>query len=152
MKRADKRKELVDHYLDFYSLALSMLGNEDDACDAVQDALVRTLVRPLVNDPVSYCFQSVRHAAIDIMRRRLKTVELKENDGQTDPERELLYAHVGEAFRRLPKRLRQAVELHDLDGYTFNEVAAVLRVSKTTARRMVDEAHGILKKKIEPEL
>lgn len=152
MKGADKRQQLVDHYLDFYSLALSMLHDEDDACDAVQEALVRTLVRPLVNNPVSYCYQSVRHIAIDIMRRRLRTTDLGETDGAVDPEQEMLHEHVGEAFKSLPRKIRQAVELHDIDGYTFNEVAAVLRVSKTTARRLVDEGHQKMKKKIEPEL
>lgn len=45
MKTARKRHILEEHYLDFYSRAVDILNDEDDAKDAVQEAVVKTLVR-----------------------------------------------------------------------------------------------------------
>ena len=39
------RQELVDHYLDFFSVAMAIVQNEDDARDVVQEALTRPLTR-----------------------------------------------------------------------------------------------------------
>ena len=38
MKRDEKQHILVEHYLDFYSRAMAILDDEDDAKDAVQEA------------------------------------------------------------------------------------------------------------------
>ena len=51
MKREAKRHVLVDHYLEFYNRAVAILNDEDDAKDAVQDALVKTLLAIGVRDP-----------------------------------------------------------------------------------------------------
>lgn len=152
MNRADKRQLLADHYLDFYSLAMAMLHDEDDACDAVQEALVTTLTRPVTSDPVHYCFQTLRHEAVNIMRRRMKIRELQEGDSVEDPERNELLNYVSEVYKRLPKVMRTMVQLYDIDGYTYSEVARIMRSSKTTVRRTIEKAHEIMRTKIEPEL
>ncbi len=152
MNRAEKRQLLTDHYLDFYTLAMAMLHDNDDACDAVQEALVSTLTRPIDTNPVNYCMQTVRHEAVNIMRRRIRLAELKETDNVEDPEHQLLLEHVGAAYKSLPKKMRMMVELYDIDGYTLVEVAKAMRCSKTTVRRTIEEAHKIMRTKIEPEL
>ncbi len=152
MNRAEKRQLLADHYLDFYSLAMAMLHDKDDACDAVQEALVSTLTRPISTDPVGYCMQTVRHEAVNIMRRRLKVAGLKETDSVEDPDHQLLLKHVETVYKSLPKKMRTIVELYDIDGYTYVEVAKIMRSSKTTVRRIINEAHEIMRTKIEQEL
>lgn len=152
MNGAAKRQLLADHYLDFYTLAMAMLHDEDDACDAVQEALVSTLTRPIDTNPLNYCLQTVRHEAVNIMRRRIQLSELKESDIVEDPDRKELLEYVGSVHRSLPKKMRMMVELHDIDGYTLVEVAKVMRCSKTTVRRTLEEAHKIMRTKIEPEL
>ena len=69
-----------------------------------------------------------------------------------DPEREELLAYVGTVYEKLPKRMRTMVQLYDIDGYTFVEVAKIMRSSKTTVRRIIEKAHEIMRIKIEPEL
>ena len=50
MRESDQQR-LVEHYLDFYRMAYSLLHDPKDAEDVVQEALTRTLVRPLVREP-----------------------------------------------------------------------------------------------------
>ena len=78
MNRAETRQQLVDHYLDYYALAKSMLNDDDDARDAVQEALARTMAMPLLQKPVAYCFQTVRRVAVDTMRYRMRTRSIEE--------------------------------------------------------------------------
>ena len=51
MNRAEIRQQLVDHYLDYYALAVAMLEDDDDARDTVQEALARTLAKAEHNTP-----------------------------------------------------------------------------------------------------
>lgn len=149
MNRAEKRQLLVDHYVDFYALALSMLHNTDDAQDAVQEALVNTMTRPLVDDVVAYGYKAVRHAAIDIMRHRLRVTALDGYDPSVDPEQEALYRSLLRAHDALPEGLQKLVELHDISGYTYHELAMLTGLSPMTIRRRIAQAHNLMKQTIE---
>ncbi|MBR6049116.1 MAG: RNA polymerase sigma factor [Bacteroidales bacterium] len=149
MDRAEKRQLLVDHYVDFYALALAMLHNTDDAQDAVQEAVVNTLTRPFVNDVKRYCFQAVRHAAIDIMRHRVRVTTLEHYDPSVDPEQEELYRRIRHAHEALPEAQKTLVELHDIGGYTYDELATLTGMSKMTVRRRIEKAHQTMKENIE---
>ena len=69
---------MVDHYLDYYALAKAMLDDDDDARDAVQEALARTMAMPLLKKPVEYCYQTVRRVAVDMLRYRMRTRSIEE--------------------------------------------------------------------------
>ena len=151
MERAEeKRQQLVDHYLDFYALAISMLRNEDDAKDAVQEALVRTLVKRHVDNPVSYCFQTVRHVAIDTIRHRLRhqplgSLDLPDDETPSDAD---LIERVLTLHNELPQVLQTLVVLHDQKGYTYDDLAALTGMSKMTVRRRLKEAHLTIKDRL----
>ena len=78
MNRAKKKQELIEHYLDFYNVALSMLRNEDDAKDVVQEALVRTLVKVGLRNPAGYCMVAVKHLSVDRLRHRQQLTRIDE--------------------------------------------------------------------------
>ena len=152
MKRAEKRQALVDHYIDFYSLALAMLRDEQDAQDAVQEGIVKTLVKLHVDNVVVYCRQAVRNAAIDIMRRRQKIRKLDGIDIAAETEHEELLRRVSDAKEDLPETSRALIELHDEEGYSFAKLAALTGLSVSSVRRRIDEAHIILRNKIKREI
>ena len=152
MKRAEKRQALVDHYIDFYSLALAMLRDEQDAQDAVQEGIVKTLVKLHVDNVVVYCRMAVRNAAIDIMRRRQRLKKLDNIDIATDPEHDELLRRVSDAKESLPEATKILVELHDEEGYSVAKLAALTGQSVSTIRRRLDEAHIDLRNKIKREL
>ena len=61
MKRAEKRQLLVDHYLDYYSVAMAILKDDDDAREAVQEGLVKTMMQRHVKDVNGYCVSVVKN-------------------------------------------------------------------------------------------
>ena len=151
-KVARRQKLLVDHYLDFYAVASAMLLDDDDARDAVQEAVVRTLSQPFVHDPVAYCHQTLRHVAIDIIRHNMKTVVAHGEEPSFDPERENFYLKLREAYEELPDDSRALMNMHDIEGYTYDELASMLSVSKSTIRRLVKKAHNTMKNKLKDEI
>ena len=152
MKRAEKRQALVDHYIDFYSLAMAMLRDEQDAQDAVQEGIVKTLVKLHVDNAVAYCRQAVRNAAIDIMRHRKRIKNLDGIDIAADTEHDELLRRVSDAKEDLPETTRALIELHDEEGYSFAKLAALTGLSVSSVRRYIEEAHIELKNKIKREI
>lgn len=155
MNRAETRQQLVDHYLEFYTLAFAMLHNEEDAKDAVQEALVRTMVKHHVDQPVHYCFQTVRHVAIDMLRHRRRVMPLEGMDVadsvSDNADDWVLLQKVMRLRNELPRILRTLVVLHDQKGYTYDNIAALTGMSKMSVRRRLREAHETMKERIKKD-
>lgn len=154
MEREKIRQQLVDHYLDFYTLAYSMLSNDDDARDAVQEALARTMSKPWLGDPMNYCYQTLRRAAIDTLRHRYRmapfTADIADEiaDEEADNEYATLLEHAAHLRDKLPQATRALVVLHDERGLGYHELATLTGMSVMTIRRRLNEAHILLRHKL----
>lgn len=152
--------ELVRRYLDRgYAVALSILGNEQDAEDAVQTAFLRGLERIdqlRAGSPFGPWFYSVlRSTALNLRRRE----SLRSHDeipasaaGGPDPARDLSRTLTREkllaALEALPEQQRSAVMLYDLEGYSHQEVADVLGVAVGTSRAHVHHGRRALRERL----
>lgn len=152
MKNAEKRRLLEAHYLDFFSLAMAILRNVQDASDAVQDAMVQVLTTRDIDDVKSYTFKTVRNAAFAIMRYRKSIVPLGNDRPDYGAVHEERLRSVGQLRDELPETMRALVELHDEEGYSMAELAALTGLSPSSVGRKIEEAHKILKKRIEEEI
>ena len=139
MKSARKRHILEEHYLDFYSRAVSILDDEDDAKDAVQEAVVKTLVSIGVRDMVAYCFRATEHECINILRRRLRLMKLDEDIMESPSDRERL-RELRECRDLLLPMERRVFELRRDHGYTNVETAGRTGVSVATVKRLLASA------------
>lgn len=72
------RERFLPLYPRLFAVANAMLGDADDAADAVQDAMVKiwngSVPLDAVSSPVGYAMQLLKTSAIDIIRRRRFTV------------------------------------------------------------------------------
>lgn len=139
MKSARKRHILEEHYLDFYSRAVSILDDEDDAKDAVQEAVVKTLVSIGVRDMVAYCFRATEHECINILRRRQRLMKLDEDIMESPSDRERL-RELHECRDLLLPMERRVFELRRDHGYTNVETAGRTGVSVATVKRLLASA------------
>ena len=155
MNQRQKRQILVDRYLDFYGMALAILRDTDDAKDAVQEALVKTLAKRHVADPAAYCSRAVRNECITTLRRRSRTglasciemlgLSLADTPPDMLPERAM---QLTDELSEVDKAL---VNLHDIEGMTYDELALLTGSSATQIRRIVAGAHQYLKKRLMEE-
>lgn len=146
MKRAQKQHILEEHYLDFYSQAVAILDDEDDAKDAVQDAVVKTLVRIGVQNPVAYCRRATQNECFNILRRRRKIIKLDELMTLTSYNEDRIVQIVNESKEKLEPLERLLIEFHHEDNYTIPQLASIIGVSPTTIKRLLAGANQKMKK------
>jgi RNA polymerase sigma-70 factor (ECF subfamily) len=143
-------QELALKYLDsLYSYGRLLTRDDTEAEDLLQETLLRgfrhrAALDPALN-PKAWLFKIMRNAHIDRLRARAARrteVGLVNGDspepagpealqpGLLDPEEILLrrvaIAQVRGAIRQLPPVLREAVELRDIEGLSYREIAAVI--------------------------
>ncbi len=152
MDDAVQFQELALKYLDsLYNYGRLLTRDDTEAEDLLQETFLRgfrhrAALDPALN-PKAWLFRIMRNAHIDRCRGRSarpSEVALSNGDGSEpggveaaelhpglfDPEEILLrrvaIAEVREAIRQLPPILREAVELRDIEGLSYREIAAVI--------------------------
>ncbi|MEH3034070.1 MAG: sigma-70 family RNA polymerase sigma factor [Aeromicrobium erythreum] len=157
--------EIVDRYgPDMFRFARRMVGDEHDARDVVQEALVsawrnigsfeaRSTLR-------TWLYRLVNRRAVDLQRRRRPTpiddVSLQGvlDRALDDPERDAidgeLVRALEAALEELPPSQRAAWLLREIEGLSYDEVAASLGVSPDSARGHLARARKNLAERMSP--
>ncbi|MCL7937348.1 MAG: RNA polymerase sigma factor [marine benthic group bacterium] len=154
---------LVERYMDTgFAAALSVLGNPQDAEDAVQNAFIRALERIDQLKPGSpfgpWFFRVLRSTALNLRRREiLRTHEEipASASARSNPAREwekgLTRQTVLSALSELPEMQRLAVTLYDLEGYSHKEIAGILDIAVGTSRAHVHHGRKSLRLRLGSE-
>ena len=150
MDHSDRLEELVDrHETALFRAALAILGDVQEAEDAVQDTFLRYLEkRPELRDgghEKAWLLKVTANRCKSILRtrRRRPTVELLDIYPVPEEEgsRELM-----EAILALPANQRSAVHLHYYEGYTSEEIGAILGQRPGTVRSHLSRARDTLRR------
>jgi RNA polymerase sigma-70 factor (ECF subfamily) len=162
----DRYAELVDRYQDgALNVAFSMLGNEEDAKDASQEAFVsayRALRRFRGGAKFStWLYRIVVNECKDVYKRRARQPVAVATVGEPDPDSNgVLFVDVEDptasprdqlanrelgrrisaAIGELPMKQRTAFLLHHVHGLPLEEVAAVMRCRLGTVKSHIFRA------------
>ena len=151
------RDELLQLGGGAHALAIQLLGNAEDARDAVHDAFAAVLGRPGAYDakrgPLRPWFlRLVRNRCIDMLRARRPTgvEDTQTSDAAPGPE---AIAETTErdaalhaALQSLPTEQRQIVVLRDYLDLSYSEIAGVLEVPAGTVMSRLHRARVALGK------
>jgi len=160
MKIDDMRHELVNLGNGAHALAIQILGNPDDAADAVHDALATALGKPLAYDrhkgPLKPWFlRVVRNRCFDLLRRRrVSDVPVEElPDENPTPEQALQIAQRDQglkiALASISADQREIVVLRDYLDLPYAEIAEVLGIAKGTVMSRLHRSRLALKEALE---
>ena len=150
---------VLPHLEAAYRLARWHTRNAHDAEDVVQEASLRALRYFETfggGNARAWFLRIVRNACADWRGRRLRAAadefDEQEHSGAlpgSDPEAFLLDADVAalvaQAMRRLPDRLRQVLELRELQGLSYRELADVMQVPTGTVMSRLSRARQALR-------
>lgn len=145
-----------------HALATQILGNRDDAADAVHDAFAQVLARPQAWDrqrgPLQPWFlRVVRNRCIDLLRRRrpagAAVEELVAPGNPPDAVLELQQRDdvLQQALLGLTPEQRQIVVLRDYLDLGYAEIAAVLDIAPGTVMSRLHRARLALRHRLESE-
>lgn len=132
------------------AIAFRIVASEADADDVVQEAWIRFAAADLnrVRNIPAWLTTVVSRLCLDVLRRRRERLreapELPGDNGHEPEEVALLADELSAAFVILLEELtppqRVALVLHDAFGTPFDEIAHVLRVTESSARKMASRA------------
>jgi RNA polymerase sigma-70 factor (ECF subfamily) len=151
--------ELLGRLLDEQGPALALYAAQfcDAPDDCVQEALVELARQPRVpENAIAWLYRVVKHRALNAARgarrrrdREARVAELRLLAGDaTAFDRFDLEAAAG-ALQQLDADEREAVVMRIWGGLTFEQIAAALEVSKTTAQRVYRQALSQLRERLE---
>lgn len=157
MKIDDMRHELIQMGSGAHALAIQILGNTDDAADAVHDALEKALRAPETYNsgkgPIKPWFlRIVRNRCIDLIRRRRPTDDQVEElaDSAIGPEEAVELADrdrvLKQALASLESDQRQIIVLRDYMDLSYAEIANVLEIAPGTVMSRLHRARLTLGK------
>jgi len=170
--------EIVLRYKDkVYNYVYRMVRNATDAEDLTQETFVRAYLslhsfqsRASLN---TWLFRIATNLCIDHCRRAKRTQGLVTSlspdneeeeeglqrdipDATFDPQRLLLNKELGEklekALQELPEKLRMVVLLYDVEGLSYEEIAAIAGCPLGTVKSRLFNARAVLRRKLEPYL
>ena len=151
MKITEIKYELVDLSGGAHALAFQLLGNSDDAADAVHDAFATVLGKPTGYDrdkgPLKPWFlRVVRNRCLDLLRQRRPNDESVDTliDENATPEEATEIDQRDQALKRalagISSDQRQILILRDYLDLSYAEIAKVLGVASGTVMSRLHRA------------
>src|SRR5438552_12092738 len=166
--------ELVRRYQDrLYTVIAGMIAAREDALDLTQETFLKayTALGRFRHDAGFYTwlYQIAVHLCIDHNRKRKRYQEPLPLDGSllrdlgaepqdmsptNDPERSTINVHlraaIHAALQRLSEPFRTAVVLHDIEGLSQEEIAAIMQCPLGTAKSRIQRGRGQLRDLLRP--
>lgn len=145
----------VDEYAGvLYRAARSMLQNEEDCRDALQEAVAKAWAsrRSLRNDAYfrTWLMRIVINECRNVQRHQMRVIPSEAVAAQADQRQSREEANdILAMVDALPEKQRVATVLHYVEGLPVAEVADVLRVPQSTVRGRLFEARKALKLELE---
>jgi RNA polymerase sigma-70 factor (ECF subfamily) len=140
-----------------YNVAYRLTGNDDDAYDLVQEALLRVRKGLETYQPGSmegWLSRIVTNVFLDeVRRKRRRPIEVMPEDPErllptapgADEVTDGLSDDVQAALRRLPEDFRTAVVLCDVVGLSYEEIADAISVPVGTVRSRIHRGRRLLR-------
>ncbi|RJP18522.1 MAG: sigma-70 family RNA polymerase sigma factor [Candidatus Abyssobacteria bacterium SURF_5] len=169
-------QELVEKYQRrMYSVAYGILGNREDALDAVQEAFIKAyrslpefkgqstfytwLYRITVNAAIDLARKAQRHEEVEF-REEIEVVEEKGDypvaAQSENPSERLMRKELGELIEKaialLPVEQRTAVVLREIEGLSYREIAGIMKCSEGTVMSRLHYGRKKLQELLEPHL
>lgn len=137
------------YHQDLYRFCLAMVGNPEDAQDALQNTMIKIL-RALPGEERKielkpWLYRIARNESVETLRKRRDSAELEPHQAiaagvsETAETRERLRTLLAD-LEQLPERQRAALVMRELSGLDFDQIAAAFGSSAAVARQTLYEA------------
>ena len=137
-----------------YHTAKSLLCNDADCADAIQEAIVKAFTKrdSLKNDTFAktWLIRILMNECYSIMRKEKKMVTL-ETISETKSYEPADYSDLYQAVSKLPASLQLAVTLYYVEGFSIREIAAIEDTTESSIKNRLYRARIQLKTLLKDE-
>ncbi len=148
-----------------FRFALNIVRDEDLAKDVVQESMIKAWEKRnelnLVHNLEAWCMQVTKNKALDKLRsKHVKRTDLFEVELDTRKERDTPYvvmerndvlARIKGLIANLPERQREVMQLRDIEGFTYKEIAETLEIDINLVKTNLFRARRKLKESLTKE-
>lgn len=137
-----------------FKIAYSVLGNEADAGDAVQEVMTKIWsidgVLSDINNPQAYASRILHTTAVDMLRKRrydslADPVEIQLPDISSDPEAADSAEFIRSAIDSLPPGQQEVMRLSAYSGLPTDEIALATGFTQDNVRQLLSRARKRLR-------
>jgi len=148
-----------------FRFAFNIVRDEDLAKDIVQESMIKAWEKRnelhLIHNLEAWCMQVTKNKALDKLRsKHLKKTDLFEVELDTRKERDNPYvvmerndvlARIKGLIAELPQRQREVMQLRDIEGFSYKEVADTLEIDINLVKTNLFRARRKLKESLTKE-
>ncbi len=145
-----------------YRFALNIVKDEEHAKDVVQECLIKVWVNrsdvEQIQNLEAWCMQITRNKALDKLRsKHVKKTDLFEVEFGTRKERDTpfvvtergdLMDRITGLIEALPDRQREVMQLRDIEGFAYKEIADALNIGINLVKTNLFRARRKLKESL----
>ena len=139
-----------------YHIAKTLLSNDADCADAIQETIVKafTKLHTLREDSYAktWLVKILLNECYSFLRREKRVVLLEDYQSVETAEEPEDYSDLYEAVRRLPADIRVCIVLYYLEGYSVKETAKVLGVTESAVKNRLARARAKMRRDLEQAL
>ncbi len=159
MKEIDFRHDLLPLKNQLFRLALRIMLDTAEAEDIVEDTLIRVWTKRHewgeIESLEALCHRICRNLALDRKEKKeSQKLSLDENpietaDPSLPPDELLEYneklRQVNELFNALPEKIRTVLQLRDIEGKSYQEIAEIMGLTEGNVKVMLHRARQTLR-------
>ncbi|HED31764.1 MAG TPA: sigma-70 family RNA polymerase sigma factor [Prosthecochloris aestuarii] len=169
-KQLEFQKEAIEHINSLYNYALHLTMNADDAHDLVQETYLKAykffdsfekrtnckawLFKILKNNYINKFRKNAREPGkvdYDLIKDFYHSIK----DAQSDTEdlnagyfKSLMHDEVYQALQALPEEFREVIQLCDIEGFTYEEIANMVESPIGTVRSRLYRGRKLLRSRL----
>jgi len=162
MKKIDFRTDVLPLKNELYRLALRITLNPAEAEDVVQETMIRVWNRREQWDEIesieAFCLTICRHLALDRQKSAANQVatldeshDTRDNSYSANPEEQAVQRDRIQLVRRLidqlPEKQRSCMQLRDIEGKSYKEIADVLEITEQQVKVNIFRARQTIRQK-----
>ncbi len=136
-----------------FRVCLIMLGNENDAEDAVQETFLKYLEKsPEFNDgehEKAWLIKVAGNKCKDIIRQRIKSVQLSVDSVNESYETKV--DSLSEILMKIPEKFRIVLTLYYIEEYKVNEIAVLIGRTPSAVKMRLKKGRAIFEEQYRKE-
>jgi RNA polymerase sigma-70 factor (ECF subfamily) len=170
-KQREFQQEAVIHINALYNYALHLTLNPDDAEDLVQETYLKAykffdsfekgtnckawLFKILKNNYINRFRKNIREPGkvdYDLIKdfyHTIKDVQSDTTEAESDFFHSLMHEEIYQALQALPEEFREVIQLCDIEGFTYEEIANMVESPIGTVRSRLYRGRKLLRAKLE---
>lgn len=144
--------EVLANERSMYYVAKSILGNDEDCADAIQNAILGAFssLKTLRNDKYfkTWLTRILINECYSIIRKNKKMVSYDEYMDMDMPDSSVEYSEVYMEIQALEEKYRVPFVLHYVEGFSLKEISVMLGSSEASIKMRLMRGRNILKKQL----